>query len=275
MAHLYISAAHKSSGKTVCTLAIAPALRQQGHNLQTFKKGPDYIDPLWLSRAVQRDCHNLDFHTMSDVEIQQLFARYDETADLSLIEGNKGLHDSVDVQGKFSNAALANLLGAPVVLVMDTRGMTRGIAALLRGLVEFDPAVNFAGVILNHVGGERHEAKLRTAIEHYTDLRVLGVMPSHDALLIPEAHLGLVPTNENAKSQQMIEAMARVAKEHVDLAEIMRADARAKCPALAEPYTNKHAPQNSVRIGVARDEAFGFYYPGDLTSLEDVGAPNW
>ena len=93
MAHLYISAAHKSSGKTVCTLAIAAALRQQGHNLQTFKKGPDYIDPLWLSRAVQRDCHNLDFHTMSDVEIQQLFARYDETADLSLIEGNKGLHD--------------------------------------------------------------------------------------------------------------------------------------------------------------------------------------
>ncbi len=182
MPHIYISAAHKSAGKTICTVAIAAAMSKRGHRIQTFKKGPDYIDPLWLSCATRRDCHNLDSHTMSDDEICALFTSHDRDADLSLVEGTMGLHDSVDAEGRFSNASLAKLLGAPVVLVIDTGGMTRGIASLLLGLVEFDPAVSFAGVILNQVGGERHEQKLRTAIERYTDLTVLGTMPRHDAL---------------------------------------------------------------------------------------------
>ena len=272
MSSIYVSAAHKSAGKTICSVAIGAALRQRGYSIQPFKKGPDYIDPLWLARATRRDCHNLDFHTMSDKEIRQVFARHHQTADMSLIEGNKGLHDSVDVEGRFSNASLANLLGAPVLLVIDTRGMTRGVAALLQGLVQFDPSVAFAGVILNRIGGERHEAKLRAAIERYTDLAVLGAMPEHPALAIPAAHLGLVPANETGESEQIIERAAAVANDHLDLEPIVAAASRARLPSM-DPTEHDPAPQpTAVRIGIARDEAFGFYYPGDLESLQAAGA---
>ena len=271
MSHLYISAPHKSAGKTICTIAIAAALHQRGQWVQTFKKGPDYIDPLWLSRASGRDCHNLDFHTMSDEEICGLFVRFDQKADISLIEGNKGLHDSVDAQGKFANASLAVLLGAPVVLVIDTRGMTRGVAALLRGLVEFDPSVSFAGVVLNQVGGERHEGKLRAAIENYTDLTVLGALPRQKSLAIPEAHLGLVPANENSNSEQVVAAMSRVACECLDLDRIVGAGREAQPPSFLS-RVDEIRPKLPLRLGVARDEAFGFYYPGDLSSLETAVA---
>lgn len=272
MPHLYISAAHKSAGKTICSVAITAALRQQGLRLQTFKKGPDYIDPLWLGHASGRDCHNLDFHTMLDDEICDLFVSTDEAADFSLIEGNKGLHDSVDAQGKFSNASLAMLLGAPVILVIDTRGMTRGVAAILRGLVEFEPAVRFAGVILNQVGGERHAGKLRAAIENYTDLSVLGVLPRHDSLVIPAAHLGLVPANENGQSARVVAAMAGLARDHLDLHRIVAAGGHAREPSAPAHGVDDPPRSHSLRLGVARDEAFGFYYPGDLASLENAGA---
>ena len=272
MPHLYISASHKSEGKTICTLAIAAALHQRGARIQTFKKGPDYIDPMWLARASAGDCHNLDFHTMSNEEICALFTCNDRQADLSLIEGNKGLHDSVDPQGKFSNASLAMLLGAPVVLVIDTRGMTRGVAALLRGLVEFEPAVNFAGVILNQVGGERHERKLRVAIEHYTDLSVLGALPQDRAFAIPEAHLGLVPANENGRAEQAIADMARLACAHLDLEQLVAGAAQAQAPTTRFSHVVSPRATHSVRLGIARDEAFGFYYSGDLYALETAGA---
>lgn len=272
MSHLYISAARKSEGKTICTIAMAAALHQRGLRIQTFKKGPDYIDPLWLSRASARECRNLDFHTMSGEEICGLFSSHRRAADLSLIEGNKGLHDSVDRQGKFSNASLAVLLGAPVVLVVDTRGMTRGIASLLRGLVEFDPSVQFAGVILNQVGGTRHERKLRDAIETYTDVSVLGAFPQHRALAIPEAHLGLVPANENGRSENIIADMARLARDHLDMEKLVVAAARARAPSTAFYPAERSSPAREVRLGIARDEAFGFYYPDDLRALEAEGA---
>ncbi len=196
MAQLMISAAHKSSGKTSVSAGIAAALSRRGLKVQPFKKGPDYIDPMWLGRAAGRPCHNLDFNTMSAPEILALFARHGADAELSLIEGNKGLYDGVDPAGSDSNAALACLLGAPVVLVIDSRGMTRGIAPLLRGYRDFDEGVSIVGVILNQVGGPRHEAKLRAAVERYTELPVLGALWRDPALELSERHLGLVPSGQ-------------------------------------------------------------------------------
>jgi len=161
-----IAAAHKSSGKTVVSTGLAAALSARGTRVAPFKKGPDYIDPMWLGAAAGQPCYNLDFNTQSPAEIADFLAARarQNGADLALVEANKGLFDGLAMDGSDSNAALAKSLGLPVILVIDTNGMTRGIAPLLRGYVDFDPEVKIAGVILNKVGGPRHEAKLREAV---------------------------------------------------------------------------------------------------------------
>ena len=198
MAHVFISASHKSSGKTTIAMGLCAAFRERGLVVQPFKKGPDYIDPMWLGAGAGRVCYNLDYNTMSEAEILAAFWRRARGADLSVIEGNKGLYDGLDLEGGNSNAAVAILLGAPVVLVIDARGMTRGIAPLILGYQAFDPTVRIVGVILNKIGGSRHETKLRAIIEHYTDVRVLGAIHRDPALEITERHLGLIPNTETA-----------------------------------------------------------------------------
>lgn len=270
MAHVYISAAHKSSGKTTLTLGLARALKNQGRRVQVFKKGPDYIDPVWHAHAAGRPCYNLDFHMMQRSEIEDLFARHASTAEISLIEGNKGLYDGMDLEGSDSNAGLARLLQAPVVLVIDCQGITRGIAPLLVGYKAFDPGLRFSGVILNKVAGPRHEQKLRAAIERYTDFRVLGSLPRDGRLEIVERHIGLIPGNESAEAEAKIEAIAAQVAERIDLAalvEIAQQAAQPKPP--AAPTTSPAAP---IRIGILRDRAFGFYYNEDLDALREAGA---
>jgi cobyrinic acid a,c-diamide synthase len=158
MAHLYISAAHKTSGKTTISIGLCRELRRRGLTVQPFKKGPDYIDPLWLSQASGKACLNLDFHTMGRGEIREAFAAEMQGVDVGLIEGNVGLFDAVDPFGSNSNAEMAKELKAPVILVIDVEGMTRGVAPLLLGYQTFDPTLTIVGVILNRVGGARHEA---------------------------------------------------------------------------------------------------------------------
>ena len=236
-----------------------------------FKKGPDYIDPLWLGQAAGRACYNLDFHTMEREEIGELFARSMAGADVGIIEGNKGLYDGLDLDGSNSNAALAALLGAPVVLVLDTQGMTRGIAPLILGYQDFDPAIRIAGVILNNVGGPRHESKLRRVIEHYTEVPVVGAVPRNQAIRIEERHLGLMPSNETQAAQQRIDLIAAHVGSHVDLSRILQIAASA--PRFSPPPAPVHErPAVQVRVAVARDAAFGFYYPDDLEALERAGA---
>jgi cobyrinic acid a,c-diamide synthase len=266
---LFISATQKSSGKTTVTLGLAAALAARDKTVQTFKKGPDYIDPLWLSRASCRPCRNLDFHTMSNHEIAAAFQRHCHTADVALIEGNKGLFDGVDVEGSDSNAALAHLLDVPVVLVIDTRGMTRGIAPLVSGYVGFDGGVRIAGVILNQVGGPRHEGKLRAALEYYTDVPVLGALGRHPDIAIAERHLGLVPANEAADADALIAQVADVIAAGVDLERVAALTAGATGD-LHEVMPAARTP--NVRIAIAQDAAFGFYYPDDLEALARAGA---
>ncbi|TVP77839.1 cobyrinate a,c-diamide synthase [Thioalkalivibrio sp.] len=271
MSRLLVSAAHKSSGKTTISTGLCAALAASGLRVQPFKKGPDYIDPLWLGRAAGRPCVNLDFNTMSPREIREAAGAHMAAADLALIEGNKGLYDGLDLEGSNSNAALARLLEAPVVLVIDSRGMTRGVAPLLLGYQAFEPDIRIAGVILNRVGGARHGAKLRAVIEHYTDIPVLGLVSENPALQILERHLGLVPSNEHTAADRQIRTLAEAVAAEVDLATIARLGADA--PALPVPSPPAiDAPGPPVRIAVARDAAFGFYYTTDLEALERAGA---
>jgi cobyrinic acid a,c-diamide synthase len=271
MSRLLISAAHKSSGKTTITLGLCAALSERGLSVQPFKKGPDYIDPMWLGQASGRPCHNLDFYCMSHDEILSTVGQYSADADISLIEGNKGLYDGLDLHGSNSNAALARLVQAPVVLVLDARGMTRGIAPLILGYQAFDPQIRIAGVILNQLGGSRHEAKLRAVIEHYTDVRVIGGVHRHPELEIVERHLGLIPSNEETASTSRIRQIRKVIGAEVDLDALL---ASANDAALAyEPlFPDTVGADQPVTIGIARDMAFGFYYPGDLAALERAGA---
>jgi cobyrinic acid a,c-diamide synthase len=270
MPSIYISAAHKSSGKTTLSIGLARSFSDRGLTVQPFKKGPDYIDPLWLTSATGRPCYNLDFYTQTHAEIQDLYARHMADSQLGLIEGNLGLFDGLDVEGSNSNAAMAALLNVPVVLVINTRGMTRGIAPLLLGYQAFDRNIDIAGVILNQVGGSRHESKLLKVIEHYTDLKVLGAVHTDPAINIDERHLGLIPSNEEDQSERVIEALAATVREHIDLDSILSIAAQAqefkpeKIAVIKKPYSG-------VRVGYAKDQAFGFYYPDDLDRMRELG----
>jgi cobyrinic acid a,c-diamide synthase len=266
MPRVFISAAHKSSGKTTLTLGLCAALHARGHAVQPFKKGPDYIDPLWLGMAAQRPCYNLDFHMMQRSEIEQQFARAAANARISLIEGNKGLYDGLDLDGSNSNAALAKLLGAPVVLVIDARGMTRGVAPLILGYQAFDRDIRIAGVIFNNLGGSRHESKLRAVIEHYTDVEVIGAVQHDTSMQIAERHLGLVPANEQEAARTRIQHVGERVAAQVNLDRLLAiADS---APGLEIPPAAEAAtPAERVRIGIAHDQAFGFYYSEDLDSL--------
>ena len=323
MSRLLISAAHKSSGKTMLSVGLCAAFSSQGLAVQAFKKGPDYIDPMWLRLGSGRDCFNLDPYLMTGPQIASLYARQGVAADVRIVEGNKGLYDGLALDGSNSNAALAHLLDLPVLLVIDARGMTRGIAPLILGYQAFDPGIRIAGVILNQLGGSRHEAKLRAVIEHYTTVPVLGALGHDPALIVRERHLGLMPSLELGDAAQRVRDIGLRVAAQVDLQRILQAGAEAAgalaaeprsevalkfpaagaTPALAPPgpslvplarrpatgrsvppLTDCAGPRGAdardcptsgllpVRIGVARDQAFGFYYPDDLEALRAAGA---
>ena len=270
MSRVLISAAHKSSGKTTISIGLCAALQRRGYQVQSFKKGPDYIDPLWLTRASKRPCYNLDFNTQTTAEIDSLWKEHQATADIGFIEGNKGLFDGVDPLGSDCNAALAKQLDVPVILVVDVQGITRGVAPLILGYQAFDSDINIIGVILNKVAGERHERKLRAAIDEYTDMPVLGAVYRHDDLFIDERHLGLVPSNEHAFASKKIDTLCEHMERQVDISriiEILQLEQKAGRP---EADARRIAPE--VRIGIAQDSAFGFYYQDDLQAFQQAGA---
>ncbi len=274
MSRIFISAAHKSSGKTTVSIGLCAALKRRNLVVQSFKKGPDYIDPYWLAQATARNCYNLDFYTMERDEILSLMVNKSQDADITLIEGNKGLYDGLDLDGSNSNAALATLTQTPVILVLNARGMTRGIAPLILGYQAFDKNVSIKGVILNRLGGSRHENKLRSVIEHYTDVEVVGAIHNDSRFDIHERHLGLVPGHEDPFCTHKISLLADAVNDQVDLDAVLAiANQTTKLPSVeitTDIQTSK--PGHDIKLGLVRCSAFGFYYPDDLQALQDAGA---
>jgi len=270
MPQLLISAAHKSSGKTTLSIGLSAALVKRGFTVQTFKKGPDYIDPLWLGLASNRPCHNLDFYLSSAEEIKSAYGLRSSGSDFQIIEGNKGLYDGLDLDGSNSNAALATLLNTPVMLVINVQGMTRGIAPLILGYQQFEPDLKIAGVIFNQVRGYRHEDKLRAVVEHYTDVPVIGSVHHDPAIEIVERHLGLMPSNESDMAQEKICRIADRVADQVDLEKLI--SVAGTSPGTISAAKIALPQKSSIRLGIARDAAFGFYYPGDIEALEAAGA---
>jgi cobyrinic acid a,c-diamide synthase len=268
MQSLLISSTKKSSGKTIVTIGLSGLATKLGYSVQTFKKGPDFIDPSWLSYVSKRPCFNLDFNTMSPDEISSTYQLRVNGSDIGLIEGTKGLYDGISTDGRDSNAELAKLLRTEVLLVIDCKGITRGIAPLLQGYKKFDSKIKLNQVLLNHVSTSRHEAKLLSAIRQYTDFKVLGAIPPINNL-IDERHLGLIPSfqdhNKNSNSKLIISTM----KDNVDYKKIYPKKIK-KQQEIKERKIILNGTKN-LTIGVAIDSAFGFYYPDDLEKIIKYG----
>lgn len=278
---LVIAAPQGRSGKTTVSLGACAALASRGLVVQPFKKGPDYIDPSWLSEAAGRPCRNLDSFFMPDPDkLRHAFLKGARGADVCLVEGNHGLYDSLEEDGCGSTAEVARFLAAPVILVVNAARMTRSAAALVLGYQSFEPETPLAAVILNNVAHARHESKLRQAIESVCHIPVVGALPRDEKLTIPDRHLGLVPRGEDEGLLGAIRACQEALERYVDL-EALLAIAR-RAPDMgdftpAEPVDEAQAqgrrsPVTPPTVGVLRDRAFTFYYPENLEALEEAGA---
>ena len=266
-----ISAPHRSSGKTTLSIGLCKALTGAGHKVQPFKKGPDFIDPMWLSAATGRTCRNLDLFMMGEDKIRESLQKAGADADISIVEGNMGLYDGMEVDGKGSTADVARIIKSPIILIIDASNMTRSIAPLLLGFLNFETDVMIFGVVLNKVAGARHESKLRAAISTYTDVEVIGAIPRSPEIGIIQRHLGLKPAKEDAQAISTIESIGAMVKEYIDLDKVVAiARAAPDLPGVELPEIT--VPPAQVRIGIARDEAFTFYYPENLEALTAAGA---
>ncbi len=238
--------------------------------VRVFKKGPDYIDPMWHQAVTGYPCYNIDPFWMSPEKCQDIFRTYSREVDVSLVEGNHGLHDGLDLEGSNSGAYLAKLLDLPVILVIDSSGMNRGVAASVLGHQQLDPDVKFAGVVLNQIGTARQRDKQAAAIEHYCGIPVLGAIPRTANIQIKERHLGLTTIHETELVSDVVSAAANAVRENCDLELIRSAVGKICLPdAAPEQVTIK---QTTIRIGVARDKAFCFYYQQNLNALRAAGA---
>lgn len=261
------------TGKTIVSLALARAFSRAGKNVAPFKKGPDYIDAKWLGLSTGNPCSNLDpfFHTAET--IRSLFFHKSQGADISLIEGNRGLFDGKDEHGSCSTAELARMLDAPVILTIDCTKMTRTTAAIIAGCASFEPGLNLAGVILNRTAGERHRSVLRRSIETHTDVPVLGMMPKLPANPIPERHMGLMSDQEYDGSDHL-NRLAIMAEEWLDLDGVHKvAESAPDFSAIPpSPFSDVVSGDEKVRIGYVHDASLWFYYPENLEALEHAGA---
>lgn len=268
---LVIAAPASGSGKSTIATGLMAALAKD-HAVQGFKVGPDYIDPGYHTAATGRISRNLDTWMVSHRQVKTTFARAAAGADLAIVEGVMGLFDGYEARTESgSSAEVAKLLRAPVVLVLDVRKMARSAGALALGCRDFDPELNVAGVICNNVGSERHAQWVTEAVES-VGLPVLGCIPRSKGLEIPERHLGLHTAIERpAQVQEFLDCAAELVGRNVDLAKLW-AIARQAPPIEAEEPPAVRPVTSPVRLAVARDEGFCFYYEDSLDLLRSAGA---
>ena len=268
---LLISSPQGRSGKTIVTIGLCDAFKRKGLSVQPFKKGPDYIDPSWLTAATGRNCRNLDLFLIPENRLLSAFGQACQGAHLAIIEGAMGLYDGMDSVDHGTTAEIARLLGAPVILVVNASRMTGSIAAMISGYQHFQEDIHIGGVILNHVSGPRHESKLRNAVEKYCKIPVVGSIPRDLDLHIAERHLGLIPSPEWNETESYVERIGRRLEGYLDVDHILTISRQAKIDVKTHP-THFDREIGKARIAVIRDRAFHFYYPENLEALTRAGA---
>lgn len=267
---LAIGGTHSGVGKTSLTLALVAALRRRGYRVQTFKVGPDFLDPSYLALASGRPCYNLDGWMMGRKYMENLVARVTADADMVVIEGVMGLFDGAKTHSlKGSTAEIAARLSVPVVLVADVHGMAGSLAATVKGYTTFDRRVTVAGVIANHCGSENHVALLREALKASQLPPLVAAIPRGALPNLPSRHLGLVTANTGNLSPQILDLLADAFERHAVMDEFLQlADA---APLLHDDFSASERVPKRVRLGVAYDAAFHFYYQDFLDQLECRG----
>ncbi len=313
----YISAAKRNSGKTTLSIAICRLLKQKNFTVQPFKKGPDFIDPMWLGIASQKNCYNLDFYFLSKKKIVKHFMERSAESDISIVEGNHGLYDSTDLYGRTSNASLAKLLCLPVILVVDVSEINRSIVPMILGFKDFDKNLKLSGLLLNKVHSKRHEKNLIRAIKYYTDVNVVGAVPNIAEVSIKQRHLGLVSTLAKGELNELIEKITGMVSGYIDISAILKMSnvtAGKMAKKIGSPVNPFFDSDNSnaagehinisasnaaplhtdngnhninninniinnipnrkkrLKIGIALDNAFNFYYNENLEELEALGS---
>ena len=272
---LVVAAPASGSGKTTVATGLMAALRRSGSRVAPFKVGPDYIDPGYHGIATGLPGRNLDPVLVGEQKVASLFVHGSRGTDIAVVEGVMGLFDGrVDTEGIGSTAHVAKLLAAPVLFVVDARGQSRSLAALLHGFRGYDPTVRIGGVILNQVGSERHEQVLRSACAE-VGLEVMGVLPRDPAFSLPSRHLGLITAVEHGpEALAAVDAIADAVAKHVDLNAIRRLAAIA--PAMAVPAWSAEAEVEAVTgspvIAIAGGAAFTFGYAEHVELLRALGA---
>ncbi len=294
---LVIAGVHSGVGKTTITLGLIMALKRRGLKVQPFKVGPDFIDPGHHTRVAGCACRNLDGWMLSREANLAIFHHHAVGADVAVVEGVMGLFDGYDGRSEAgSTAQMAKWLGLPVVLVADARSMARSAAALVHGFATFDPALTLSGVIFNRIGSPTHLSYLEQALEQSGEVPCLGGIPRDRELNIPERHLGLTTAQDHPLTEDylnhladllehclnldaLLEASSRVSREHVapppPAVSAITREKRDHLPLAASDNHRKPKTENRtppIRLGVAQDRAFCFYYPENLEWLEHFGA---
>jgi len=257
------------SGKSVVSVALTAYLHKTGSQVVPFKKGPDYIDAGWLSQAADHPCCNLDPYLMSPEVIESSFYNSRAKGDFAVIEGNRGLYDGVDAAGGFSTAELAIQLGLPVLLVVNCTKTTRTVAAMVLGCRELDKRVNIVGIVLNQVATDRQEMVIREAVEQYTGIPVVGVVPRQKVDIFPMRHLGVTPHQETDGKIDVFDRLNRIITDHFDIEKIV---SLMRCDTVEVEEQESERCEPDVTIGIIRDRAFQFYYEENLKALRQTGA---
>ena len=267
---LVIAGTHSGCGKTTVTLGVMAALCKRGVKVQPFKCGPDFIDPTLHRLVTGQVSRNLDVRMCGSDYVEQLFGIHAPETGISIIEGVMGLFDG----GNGSAARLAKLLDIPVILVVDVRSAAESVAAVVKGFETLDPEVRVAGVILNRVGSERHHQMIADAVAKYCRAEIIGALPRDATITLPSRHLGLhMGAEVHLNQERLVELMEK----HLDLDKLQALATQAgfiktKKIKKTEPGTSNQEPTDKVRLGIAWDEVFCFYYQDNLDMLKDAGA---
>jgi cobyrinic acid a,c-diamide synthase len=298
---LLLAGTHSGVGKTSLAAALMAAFTELGLRVCPYKVGPDYIDPAFHTAITGLAARNLDSWLLPPETIQDIFYRSslksasletlgEESFTLALIEGVMGLFDGQGTGHEGSTAQVAQILGAPVILIVDAKGMSRSAAALVRGYADFMQGLTISGVIMNRVSSPGHYALLKKALEENTGIPCFGYLPHKAAFALQNRHLGLIPAEEVQDLRERVQALAQAARQSIDLSGLLNLARSAPplerpCPDLSCSLCDPDAPKpqpptlqghktpavSPVRIGIARDAAFSFYYQDNLDLLTFMG----